>query len=52
MIAPKTDADRRDRIRGLIDFLRYLGNQEPLYALAGKNKTDLPFESVDGRPSS
>ena len=25
MIAPRTDAERRARIRGLIDFLRYLG---------------------------
>ncbi|MGH9932617.1 MAG: aspartyl protease family protein [Pyrinomonadaceae bacterium] len=49
-IAPKTDADRRARIRGLIDFLRYLGNQGPLYVLAGDNKTTLPFESFDGRP--
>ena len=49
-IAPKTDSDRRDRIRGLIDFLRYLGKQSSLYVLAGKNKTDLIFESVDGRP--
>ncbi|MEP6569933.1 MAG: aspartyl protease family protein [Acidobacteriota bacterium] len=49
-IAPKTDADRRARIRGLIDFLRYLGNQGPLYSLAGENKASLPFESVDGRP--
>jgi tetratricopeptide (TPR) repeat protein len=50
IIAPKTDADRRDRIRGLIDFLRYLGSQGPLYVLAGDNKTTLPFESIDGRP--
>ena len=49
-IAPKTDADRRDRIRGLIDFLRYLGKQSSLYVLAGENKTTVPFESVDGRP--
>ncbi len=49
-IAPKTDSDRRDRIRGLIDFLRYLGKQSSLYVLTGKNKTDLIFESVDGRP--
>jgi predicted aspartyl protease/cytochrome c-type biogenesis protein CcmH/NrfG len=49
-IAPKTDADRRARIRGLIDFLRYLGNQGPLYLVSGKSKTDLPFESVGGRP--
>ena len=49
-IAPKTDADRRDRIRGLIDFLRYLGKQSSLYVLAGESKTTMPFESIDGRP--
>jgi predicted aspartyl protease/Flp pilus assembly protein TadD len=49
-IAPKTDADRRARIRGLIDFLRYLGRQGSLYVLAGGNKTNMPFESFDGRP--
>ncbi len=50
IIAPKTDEDRRGRIRGLIDFLRYLGNQNAIYILGGKGKADLPFESVDGRP--
>jgi len=49
-IAPKTDADRRDRIRGLIDFLRYLGNQASLYDLRGANNTSMTFESVDARP--
>lgn len=49
LIAPKTDADRRARIRGLIDFLRYLGNQGLLYSLSG-NKTSMTFDSVDGRP--
>lgn len=49
-VAPKTDADRRARIRGLIDFLRYLGKQSSLYVLTGKNKTDLAFNAVDGRP--
>jgi Flp pilus assembly protein TadD/predicted aspartyl protease len=49
LIAPKTDADRRARIRGLIDFLRYLGNQGFLYTVNG-NKTSLSFESLDGRP--
>ena len=49
-IAPKTDADRRDRIRGLIDFLRYLGRQGSLYVLTGDNKTTMPFDSIDGRP--
>jgi len=49
-IAPKTDADRRARIRGLIDFLRYLGQQHSLYDLAGGNRTTVPFESTDGLP--
>src|SRR6266498_1428595 len=49
-IAPKTDADRRARIRGLIDFLRYLGRQGSLYVLAGESKMTMPFESFDGRP--
>lgn len=49
-IAPKTDVDRRARIRGLIDFLRYLGNQGALYVPAGRSKTALSFESLDGRP--
>ena len=49
-VAPKTDADRRARIRGLIDFLRYLGKQGSLYVLAGDNKTTVPFEAIDGRP--
>ena len=49
-IAPKTDVERRDRIRGLIDFLRYLGKQGSLYVLTGDSKTTMPFEAVDGRP--
>src|SRR6266852_5488627 len=35
IIAPRTDADRRGRIRGLIEFLRYLGQQSSLYELQG-----------------
>ena len=49
-IAPKTDADRRERIKGLIDFLRYLGKQGSLYIPGGANKTSISFESVDTRP--
>ena len=49
-IAPKTDADRRARIRGLIDFLRYLGAQSSLYDLGGSSRTTLPFEDVDNCP--
>src|SRR5882762_10385058 len=49
-IAPRTDADRRARIRGLIDFLRYLGQQHSLYDLSGSSRTVVPFESSDGLP--
>jgi predicted aspartyl protease/thioredoxin-like negative regulator of GroEL len=50
IIAPRTDADRRARIRGLIDFLRYLGQQGSLYNLEGSNRTVVSFESPDFRP--
>lgn len=50
LIAPKTDADRRARIAGLIDFLRYLGRQGSLYIPGGANRTVVPFENVDNRP--
>src|SRR4051794_16224909 len=35
IVAPKTDFDRRARIVGLIDFLRYLGRQGALYVPSG-----------------
>jgi tetratricopeptide (TPR) repeat protein len=50
LIAPKTDADRRARIRGLIDFLRYLGRQGALYVPTGASRTSVTFEAVDNRP--
>jgi len=50
VIAPKTDADRRARIRGLIDFLRYLGQQSSLYVIGGANRTEISFEIPDNRP--
>jgi len=50
VIAPRTDAERRARIRGLIDFLRYLGQQGSLYDLQGSDRTVLEFESPDYRP--
>lgn len=49
-IAPKYDADRRARIQGLIDFLRYLGNRRSLYDVGGSERVDVPFETTDGRP--
>jgi predicted aspartyl protease/Flp pilus assembly protein TadD len=50
LIAPKTDLDRRNRIVGLIDFLRYLGRQGSLYVASGENRTSVPFEATDNRP--
>jgi len=50
LIAPRTDSERRDRIRGLIDFLRYLGQQNSLYTLDGADRTSLTFEVPDNRP--
>ena len=49
VIAPKTDADRRARILGLIDFLRYLGRQGSLYVPSG-NRATIAFEATDNRP--
>ena len=50
VIAPKTDVDRRERIIGLIDFLRYLGRQGALYVPSGEMRTSVPFEATDNRP--
>ena len=50
MIAPKTDTDRRARILGLIDFLRYLGRQGSLYVPSGEYRSTVSFEATDNRP--
>ena len=49
MVAPKTDSDRRERILGLIDFLRYLGRQGSLYVPSG-DRASVPFDASDNRP--
>lgn len=49
-IAPLTDADRRARIKGLIDFLRYLGTLNNLYDISGSDRVVVPFELVSNRP--
>ena len=49
-IAPRTDADRRARIRGLIAFLRYLGQQGSLYNVEGAERTQISFDAPDYRP--
>src|SRR5215212_3132516 len=49
-IAPIADADRRARIRGLVDFLRYLGSQSSLLDSGGANEATVPFEIINNRP--
>ena len=49
-VAPPGDTDRRARIRGLIDFLRYLGAQSELMQTGGPARNVIPFELVNNRP--
>lgn len=49
-IAPRADADRRARIRGLVDFLRFIANQGQLYRTGGAARSEVPFELVNSRP--
>lgn len=49
-ISPQTDAERRDRIKGLIKFLRYLGNRRSLYSIGGADGTTVPVLLVNDRP--
>ena len=49
-ISRNTDHDRRARIRGLINFLRYLGQKQTLYVTAGETETSVPIRVVGNRP--
>jgi len=49
-IAPQTDGERRERIKGLIGFLEYLGNRQSLYTLSGAKQTVVPVRLVNDRP--
>lgn len=49
-VAPHTDTDRRERIRGLIIFLRYLSKVSDLYVIEGATRAHLPFSANDDRP--
>ena len=49
-ISPRTDTERRDRIKGLIRFLRFLGNQQSLYDLGGKENIVVPVTLMNDRP--
>jgi predicted aspartyl protease/Tfp pilus assembly protein PilF len=49
-VAPHTDGDRRERIRGLIRFLRYLSKVSDLYVMEGTDHAVVPFTADDNRP--
>ncbi|MBP9663038.1 MAG: aspartyl protease family protein [Pyrinomonadaceae bacterium] len=49
-VAHISDADRRERIKGLIAFLHYLGQAGTLYAPGGKENTTVPFQLIGNRP--
>lgn len=48
-VSPKTDVERRERIKGLIDFYRYLGTTK-INRVSGKEVVTIPFELVNNRP--
>jgi tetratricopeptide (TPR) repeat protein len=48
-VSPKTDTERRARIRGLIDFYRYLGTTK-IHRTIGKEVATVPIILVNNRP--
>ena len=49
-VSKNADDERRARIRGLIEFLRYLGGKTNLYQPGGSDSTNVRFELVGNRP--
>jgi predicted aspartyl protease/Tfp pilus assembly protein PilF len=49
-IAPATDVERRERIEGLIKFLRYLGGIKSLYNVSGERETTVECQIINNRP--
>lgn len=49
-ISKDTDDERRARIKGLINFLNFLGQRQSLYTTAGAGKTSVPIALVGNRP--
>ncbi len=45
-----TDDERKERIRGLINFLQFLGQRQSLYLSTGADKTTVPFNLTGNRP--
>ena len=49
-LSRNTDDERRARIKGLIAFLRFLGQKQTLYVTQGEAETSIPLEIVINRP--
>ncbi len=49
-VSPQTDVERRERIKGLINFLRFLGSRQSLYSTDGTAQTTVPFKLKNDRP--
>jgi predicted aspartyl protease/thioredoxin-like negative regulator of GroEL len=50
VLSPDEDEERRARIKGLIEFLGFLGNKQSLYVLDGQDKTTVKFALTGNRP--
>ncbi len=49
-IARNTDDERKARIKGLISFLRFLGQKRTLYVTQGETETSVPIQVIGNRP--
>lgn len=49
-VSRDTDDERRDRIKGLINFLVYLGQRDSLYSVTGAGQTTVRFDLKGNRP--
>lgn len=49
-VSSSADTERRERIKGLISFLKYLGNTSSIYRVVGNDQTTIPFELIGNRP--
>jgi len=49
-ISQDFDKERRDRIKGLISFLSFLGGKQSLYVVDGQENTSVDFKLVGNRP--
>jgi predicted aspartyl protease/Flp pilus assembly protein TadD len=49
-LSRNTDDERRQRIKGLINFLRFLGHKQSLYVTSGNSETSVPIQVIGNRP--